>query len=79
MLNLNQSKGYSNGGSIGLIRNGDIITLDINKNLIEVKLSDEEIEKRRQDWKKPVEKPATGVLKKFRNSVASASQGCVTD
>jgi dihydroxy-acid dehydratase len=68
-----------NGGSIGLIRNGDIITLDINKNLIEVKLSDEEIEKRRQDWKKPVEKPATGVLKKFRNSVASASQGCVTD
>jgi dihydroxy-acid dehydratase len=68
-----------NGGLIGLIRNGDIITLDINKNLIEVKLSDEEIEKRRQDWKKPVEKPATGVLKKFRNSVASASQGCVTD
>jgi dihydroxy-acid dehydratase len=68
-----------NGGLIGLIRNGDIITLDINKNLIEVNLSDEEIEKRRQDWKKPVEKPATGILKKFRNSVASASQGCVTD
>ncbi|WP_291860739.1 dihydroxy-acid dehydratase [Marinilabilia sp.] len=67
------------GGLIGLIKNGDIITIDINKNLIEVDLSDQEIAKRKQDWQRPVEKPATGILKKFRNSVASASQGCVTD
>lgn len=68
-----------NGGLIGLIRNGDIITLDINKNLIEVNLTEEEIAKRKQDWKKPMEKPAAGILKKFRRLVASASQGCVTD
>ena len=68
-----------NGGLIGLIQDGDFITIDINKNLLEVDLSDEEIAKRKQDWKRLVEKPATGILKKFRNSVASASQGCVTD
>ncbi|RCW36194.1 dihydroxy-acid dehydratase [Marinilabilia salmonicolor] len=67
-----------NGGLIGLIQDGDIITIDINKNLLEVDLAEEEIEKRKKGWK-PTEKPATGILKKFRNSVASASQGCVTD
>lgn len=67
-----------NGGLIGLLQDGDIITIDINKNLLEVDVSEEEIEKRKKGWKR-TEKPATGILKKFRNSVASASQGCVTD
>jgi dihydroxy-acid dehydratase len=67
------------GGLIGLLRNGDIITIDINKNLIEAKLSKEEIEIRKKSWNGPVQNPATGILKKFREQVSSASEGCVTD
>lgn len=67
------------GGLIGLLKNGDIITIDINKNLIEAKLSKEEIEMRKKSWNGPVQNPATGILKKFREQVSSASEGCVTD
>jgi dihydroxy-acid dehydratase len=66
------------GGLIGLLHNGDIITIDINKNRIDVDLSDEEIEIRRKAWKKPENKLCPGILKKYRNSVSSASEGCVT-
>lgn len=66
------------GGLIGLLHNGDIITIDINKNRIDVDLSDEVIEIRRKAWKKPENKLCPGILKKYRNSVSSASEGCVT-
>ncbi|MGM0375843.1 MAG: dihydroxy-acid dehydratase [Bacteroidota bacterium] len=67
-----------NGGMIGLLQDGDIITIDATKNQLEVDLSDEEIEKRKQNYQAYQGKPATGILKKFRNTVASASEGCVT-
>jgi dihydroxy-acid dehydratase len=66
------------GGMIGLLHNGDIITIDINKNRIDVDLSDEVIEIRRKAWKKPENKLCPGILKKYRNTVSSASEGCVT-
>ncbi len=66
------------GGLIGLIRDGDIITIDINRNRIDADLSEQEIETRRKEWKRPVMKPLTGILKKYRNSVSSASEGCIT-
>lgn len=66
------------GGLIGLIRNGDIITIDINRNRIDADLSEQEIETRRKEWKRYVMKPLTGILKKYRNSVSSASEGCIT-
>src|SRR5690554_198926 len=66
------------GGTIGLLQNGDIITIDATKNRIDVDLSPEELERRRQQWKRPSEKPVTGILKKFRNEVASATEGCIT-
>lgn len=66
------------GGVIALIKNGDIITIDITKNHIAVDLSDEEIEKRRKEWSKPVDLIRSAVLKKYRNMVSSASEGCVT-
>lgn len=66
------------GGLIGLLRNGDLITIDAVKNRIDVDLSNQEIEQRRQEWKRPVEKHITGILKKFRNEVSSATEGCVT-
>lgn len=66
------------GGVIGLIRNGDKITIDATKNRIDVDLPYEEIEARRKAWKRPVQKSLSGILKKYRNEVSSASEGCVT-
>jgi len=66
------------GGTIGLITNGDIIIIDAENNKLEVKLSQEELEKRKTNWKKPVDN-VKGILKKYRHTVSSASEGCVTD
>jgi dihydroxy-acid dehydratase len=67
------------GGPLALIKNGDIIRIDATNNLLEVKLSDEELAARRKAWVKPAYKATKGILKKYINSVSSASQGCVTD
>ncbi len=66
------------GGTIGLVKNGDKITIDAINNRIDVELTLEEIEARRKIWKKPSEQPVSGILKKFRNEVTSASEGCMT-
>lgn len=66
------------GGTIGLIQNGDIITIDAANNRIDVDLSPEELEKRRKTWKRPAQKKLGGILKKFRNLVSNASEGCIT-
>lgn len=66
------------GGAIGLIQNGDRITIDVIQNRIDVDLTPEELEARRKIWIKPSQKELTGILKKYRNSVASASEGCTT-
>lgn len=65
------------GGVIGLVEDGDTIVIDAGNNLLEVSLSDEEIEERRQKWTKP-DRPESGFLKKYRNNVQSASEGCIT-
>ncbi|MEM9547208.1 MAG: dihydroxy-acid dehydratase [Bacteroidota bacterium] len=67
-----------NGGTIGLIQNGDIITIDARNNTINVNLTDDELEERRQNWQRP-DKKLTGFLRKYRHTVSSASEGCVTD
>ncbi len=67
------------GGPIALIQNGDIVSIDAVNNKIEVKISDEELAKRKAEWKQPEYKAKKGVLKKYINSVKSASEGCVTD
>jgi dihydroxy-acid dehydratase len=66
------------GGLIGLIRDGDIITIDITKNRIDADLTDHEIETRRKNWVPDVSGPLAGILKKYRNTVSSASEGCIT-
>ena len=66
------------GGLIALVKNGDIITIDITNHSIDVDLTDAEIEKRREAWTKPVDKPLSGILQKYRLLVSSATQGCVT-
>tara|TARA_B100001059_G_C17795899_1_gene563026 strand:+ start:151 stop:1830 length:1680 start_codon:yes stop_codon:yes gene_type:complete len=67
------------GGSIAIIENGDIITIDSEKNQIFVDLSAEEIKNRMKNWSKPELKIKKGILYKYVKSVSNASSGCVTD
>lgn len=67
------------GGLIAFLRNGDEITINAEENTISVALTDEEISQRKKDWKAPELKFSRGVLYKYARTVASASQGCVTD
>ena len=67
------------GGGIALIENSDLITIDAVKNTINLKISDEELAKRKANWKKPESPIKQGVLLKYMRSVSSASEGCVTD
>jgi len=66
------------GGNIALIRNGDTITIDATRNRIEVELSNEELAERRKYWKQPAPKVTTGILKKYLDTVSTASEGCTT-
>ena len=67
------------GGAIGLVENGDIITLNAETNTINLKISDEELAKRKENWTPRDYKVKRGVLYKYLKSVSSASEGCVTD
>jgi len=67
------------GGMIGLLEDGDMITIDAEKNQISVDLSADEIEERRKNWKQPPLKVKRGSLYKYAKIVSSASKGCVTD
>lgn len=67
------------GGLIGLLKDGDKITIDAENNRIEADLTKAEIANRRAAWVEPEVRIKRGVLFKYRNSVSSASKGCVTD
>ncbi len=67
------------GGALGLLQDGDVITIDAEKNTLSVALSDAELAQRKAAWKKPPYKFDQGVLYKYIKSVATASEGCVTD
>ena len=67
------------GGTIGLVEEGDSITVDADKLLIQLNIEDRELARRRENWKKPKPRYVKGVLAKFASAVTSASQGAVTD
>jgi dihydroxy-acid dehydratase len=67
------------GGPIALLRGGDMITIDAERNLIEVALSDEVLASRRAQWQAPEPRYRSGVLSKYAKLVSSASKGAVTD
>ena len=67
------------GGSIALIKDGDIITIDAESNTIDVDLADKVLETRKLKWVQPEFKFNKGVLYKYIKSVSNASNGCVTD
>jgi dihydroxy-acid dehydratase len=67
------------GGPIGLLKNDDPITIDAEKNELSLDLPEEEITKRKNEWKKPPPKVKRGVLAKYAKLVSSASLGAITD
>lgn len=67
------------GGLIGLVNDNDIIEIDAEKNRLTLKVSEEEIAKRKAAWKKPALKATKGILFKYAKHVKDASEGCVTD
>jgi dihydroxy-acid dehydratase len=67
------------GGPIALVQDGDQITIDAEKNRIDVALSDSELSHRRAAWQAPPYKFTRGTLYKYIKNVKSASEGCVTD
>ena len=67
------------GGLIGLVKNGDPITIDAETNQLILDLSAEEIEQRKSSWTQPEPKEKRGVLAKYAKLVSSASLGAITD
>ena len=67
------------GGPIALVRAGDRITIDAERNLLTVDLSAQELASRRASWRMPPYKADRGTLAKYIRLVKSASLGCVTD
>ncbi|HVJ44946.1 MAG TPA: dihydroxy-acid dehydratase [Luteolibacter sp.] len=67
------------GGVIGLLQNGDPITINAVDNRLDVDISDEEIAKRKAAWVRPEPRYTRGVLAKYAKLVSTASEGAVTD
>ena len=67
------------GGPLALIHDGDVITIDADKNELSVAVSEAEMAKRRAAWKMPAYKATRGTLFKYIKVVKNASEGCVTD
>ncbi|GAA4800611.1 dihydroxy-acid dehydratase [Olivibacter ginsenosidimutans] len=67
------------GGLIALLKDGDLLTIDIRKQRIDANISAAELDKRRAAWRQPAPKFTQGVLSKYVQLVSSASTGCITD
>jgi len=66
------------GGPIAAVREGDTINIDINKRVVDVEISKEELEKRLKEWKPKPPRYTTGVFAKYAALVASAGEGAIT-
>ena len=67
------------GGPIALLQDGDRVTIDAERNVIDAAVSEAELTKRRAAWKAPPLKATRGTLYKYIKNVKNASEGCVTD
>ena len=67
------------GGLIGLLQNGDPITIDAENNQLTLDLPADDIEQRKSSWTQPEPKEKRGVLSKYAKLVSSASRGAITD
>jgi dihydroxy-acid dehydratase len=67
------------GGPLALIKDGDVITIDAQNNVLNVAVNDEEMKNRKNVWKMPPYPATRGTLYKYIKLVKNASEGCVTD
>jgi dihydroxy-acid dehydratase len=67
------------GGTIALIKNGDSITIDAKKQLIQLNLPAKQIAARRKKWKAPKPRYTHGLMAKYMRLVSTASKGAITD
>jgi dihydroxy-acid dehydratase len=67
------------GGTIALVHEGDSITIDAEQRLLQLNVTEEELARRRSEWKPPQPRYTRGVLAKYAKLVSTASQGAVTD
>jgi dihydroxy-acid dehydratase len=67
------------GGNLALVREGDSITIDANKLLLQVNVDDAELARRRAAWKAPAPRYTRGALAKFAALASTASRGAITD
>ncbi len=67
------------GGTIALVHEGDSVTIDAHKLLLQLNVSEEELARRRAAWKQPAPRYTRGVLAKFSRLASTASKGAVTD
>jgi dihydroxy-acid dehydratase len=67
------------GGPIALIEQGDVIVIDAGKKTIDVRVTADELERRRRAWRPRAGQELRGLLAKYARLVSSASQGAITD
>ena len=67
------------GGPIAFIQDGDEITIDANQDILNLNITDAEMEQRKLNWTNPNSSPSRGVLAKYKRTVQSASKGAITD
>jgi dihydroxy-acid dehydratase len=67
------------GGGIALVRDGDVISIDAEKRTLQLEISEQEFQKRKENWKPPAPRVTRGVLAKYVKLVSSSSLGAVTD
>ncbi|HZA96880.1 MAG TPA: dihydroxy-acid dehydratase [Burkholderiaceae bacterium] len=67
------------GGNLALVKESDSITIDAHKLLLQLNVEEEELNRRRTQWKQPAPRYTTGVLAKFAKMASTASKGAITD
>ena len=67
------------GGPIAVIQMGDMVTIDSERNILQIEISEEEIKNRLKNWKQPEPRFKSGVLAKYAKLVQSAAKGAITN
>jgi dihydroxy-acid dehydratase len=67
------------GGGLAFVRDGETISIDAVSNRLDLRIDEEELARRRAGWSRPEPNYTSGVLYKYMKTVATASEGCVTD
>jgi dihydroxy-acid dehydratase len=67
------------GGPIALVKEGDSITIDAHKRLIQLNVAEDELARRRAQWKPPAARYTRGLMAKYTRLVSTAAKGAITD